>query len=146
MNTIIFDIETTAIDNFMTLEGLERIHCIVVRQGSEVWTYHGDEIEEVIERIRIADMIVGHNIQSFDIPAIQKLYPNWKPEGVIRDTKILSRLVWSNQRDVDFQSLNEGFPKTLVGSHSRKAWGHRLGEHKGDYEGGWDEYSDEMLE
>jgi DNA polymerase I-like protein with 3'-5' exonuclease and polymerase domains len=146
MSATIFDIETTAIDNFRTLEGLKKIHCIVIREGERVESYYGDDIRKGLERLRLADTLVGHNIQAFDIPAIQKLYPKWKPEGLVRDTVILSRLLWSNQKDSDFKQISKGFPKNLVGSHSLKAWGHRLGEYKGEYEGGFDNFSDEMLE
>jgi len=146
MTPTIFDIETSAIDDFRTLEGLNTIHCIVIRHGDEVATYHGDNIKEGLERLRISDLIVGHNIQGFDIPAIQKLYPKWKPEGLVRDTLILSRLVWSDIKEEDFKRLNSGFPKNLVGAHSLKSWGYRLGEYKDEYKGGFAEYSDEMLE
>jgi len=38
------------------------------------------------------------------------------------------------------------FPSNLVGWHSLAAWGLRLGENKGDYEGGWENYSQAMGE
>ena len=37
------------------------------------------------------------------------------------------------------------FAKKLYGSHSLKAWGLRMGNHKGDYDGGWETYSEDML-
>lgn len=40
-------------------------------------------------------------------------------------------------------------PPRLIGSHSLKAWGYRLGELKGEYgqqENAWDKYSEEMLD
>ncbi len=40
MTPTIFDIETSAIDDFRTLEGLNTIHCIVIRHGDEVATYY----------------------------------------------------------------------------------------------------------
>jgi DNA polymerase-1 len=144
MNELVFDIETTGIDNFRTLEGLTGIHCIVTRCGDKVETYFGDKILEGIEQIRIADVIIGHNIQSFDIPAIQYLYPDWEPTGLVRDTKLLARLAWSNVKDTDYQ--RKDFPKGLIGAHSLKAWGYRLGEYKGEYEGGWESFSQEMLD
>lgn len=38
------------------------------------------------------------------------------------------------------------FPSKLIGSYSLKAWGCRLGEHKADYDGGFDEFNEEMFD
>lgn len=38
------------------------------------------------------------------------------------------------------------FPGDLIGRHSLKAWGCRLGEHKGDYDGGWSTFSEDMYD
>jgi len=40
--------------------------------------------------------------------------------------------------------LLKELPKKYMGSHSLAAWGYRTGNHKGDYDGGWETYSDEM--
>ena len=149
MTATIFDIETSAIDNFRTLEGLECIHCLVIRQGDRVDSYHGDNLEQGLDLLRMADVIVGHNAIGFDIPAIQRLYPDWKPEGAVRDTLVMARLHWPDQKKEDFALAHSGFPKNLIGSHSLKAWGYRLGVHKGDYgeqPDAWDQFSDEMLD
>lgn len=149
MPATIFDIETTAIDNFRTLEGLERIHCLVIRQGDQVESYHGDNLEQGLDILRMADVIVGHNAIGFDIPAIQRLYPDWKPEGSVRDTLVMARLHWPDQKKEDFALVHSGYPKPLIGSHSLKAWGYRLGVHKGNYgeqPNAWHEFSDEMLD
>ena len=143
MNPTIFDIETTGIDNFRTLEGLTKIHCLVLRRGTECTSYTGSEIPNGLQILHNADIIAGHNAIGFDIPAIQKLYPNWKPGGLVRDTLVLARLAFPDQKNSDY-SISE-YPRKLIGSHSLEAWGHRLGEHKGDYQGGWEELNDEML-
>ena len=129
MNTLIFDIETNAIKDFKTLLGLKTIHCVAIA------TPEGEPeivpIEEALERLRLADVIVGHNIQEFDVKALQRLYPDWKPEGCIRDTLIMSRMLWPDISSEDWQI--QDFPKKLIGRHSLKAWGARLGFHKGDF-------------
>ena len=143
----IFDIETTAIDNFQTLEGLEKIHCIVLRTGDRVETYHGENLEAGLRSLRLADVIVGHNAVGFDIPAIQKLYPEWAPEGMVRDTLLMARLKYPDQKNLDYRDAQD-LPKNLIGSHSLKAWGYRLGVLKGNYgeqESAWDKFSDDML-
>ena len=143
MTPTIFDIETTGIDNFRTLEGLTKIHCLVVRQGSKTSVWTGDEIVKGLKFLQNQDLIVGHNAMGVDVPAIQKLYPGWKPGGLVRDTVLMARLAFPNQKEKDYQL--EDFPRNMVGHHSLAAWGHRLGEHKGDYDGGWDELTEEML-
>ena len=145
MTATIFDIETTAIDDWHTLRGLDKIHCIVTRTGKEVKTYSGDSIDEGVEALRTADVIVGHNSIGFDIPAIKKLYPGWdRGHRFVGDTLVMARLVWPNRKELDFRI--DDFPKNMIGSHSLKSWGVRLGENKAEYEGGWDEFTDEMLD
>lgn len=144
MNVVVFDIETNSIKDFRNLLGLKSIHCIALADPD------GEPelvpIDEALERLRLADVIVGHNILKFDIRALQRLYPDWSPTGVVRDTLVLSRMLWPDVQDQDFANLH--FPKRLAGSHSLKAWGYRLGVIKGEYgeTATWEEYSDEMGE
>ena len=133
MQTLIFDIETNAIDNFATLEGLKEILCISTLNPSSgiIESYSGDGVEEGLRSLELADVIVGHNIVKFDIPAIQVLYPDWEPQGLVRDTLLLSRLFDTNLMEQD--NKKGRVSRRLLGNHSLKAWGQRLGEHKGDY-------------
>jgi len=64
----------------------------------------------------------------------------------IHDTLLLSRLVWSDlkQNDFSFIKKHTDFPMKLIGSHSLMAWGLRLHNHKQQYEGGFDKWSEEM--
>lgn len=85
-----------------------------------------------------ASEICGHNICGFDIPAIQKVYPEWKPKGAVFDTAAVSRLLFVDIQDRDFSAIRKGklkdMPKNLIGTHKLAAWGYRLGgEHKGDF-------------
>ncbi len=83
-----------------------------------------------------APVIVGHNIQDFDIPAIQKIYPWFKPSGIVLDTVIMSRTIYPDMRDADFRrGEKEGgwIPPRLYGRHNLESWGYRLGLWKGDY-------------
>ena len=144
VKTVIFDIETNAIKNFTTLFGLKEIHCIAlaVNDGEPKLL----SIEEALEEIRTADIIVGHNIQNFDIRVIKRMHPDWDFEGEIRDTLIMCRMMWPDIQKEDWQTPN--FPRNLSGRHSLKAWGVRLGVLKGDYgeTTNWDCYTDEMGE
>lgn len=105
-------------------------------------------VAEAVQMLVDADAICGHNIIGFDIPAIRKLYPEFAPRGRVHDTMIYTRLIWPHLAEIDAAAIKkwkrpEGFGK-LVGSHSLKAWGIRLGVHKGDYTGGWAQFTPEM--
>ena len=147
MQTLFFDIETTAIHDFRSLDGCDKILCISIKgQDDQVVTYH-DDLSPALKALRNADVIVGHNIINFDIPAIQRLYPDWKPLGRVLDTLVLSRLGWTDLRQQDAERTD--FPSRLVGSHSLKAWGLRLGEEKGEFGADpedWSQYTNEMRE
>lgn len=139
---LFFDIETNMVDDWLELSDLSTLHCIVVSiDGKEPIRV---EPKRFMELADTASDLVGHNIMSFDLPALRKLI-GFEPKCRVLDTLILSRLLHPDLRNDDFGRLNSGFPKELVGSHSLKAWGHRMGQHKGDSPD-FTEYSEEMLE
>lgn len=147
----VFDIETDGL-----LDSLTKIHSLVLRDvditdltiscTNRSERYH--TIETGLDTLRDADVLYGHNILLYDIPAIQKIYPRWKPKGRIMDTLITARMRWAHIKDTDFALFRKGkLPPKLIGSHSLKAWGYRMGIHKGDYgeqEGAWESWSEEM--
>ena len=150
MAVTVFDIETNGIKDFRHLSDLHTIHCLVLRQydknlgDDSVAVFQGDKIQFGIHLLEEQEEIVGHNSIAFDIPAIKKLYPWFSPKGAVRDSMVMARLVWPDQRSRDFGS--KILPRNLIGSHSLKAWGYRLGEHKGDYKGGWDTLNSDMVD
>ena len=81
-----------------------------------------------------ADIIVGHNVISFDLPALRKLY-NWVPSALVRDTLTMSRLIHTDIRDYDINRSRkeDDYPTNITGSHGLKAWGYRLNMLKGTY-------------
>src|SRR6185503_8102435 len=84
--------------------------------------YH--TIESGLETAENADVLYGHNLLLFDIPAIQKVYPRWKPKGRVMDTLITARMRWAHIKDTDFALFRKKkLPPKLIGSHSLKAWG-----------------------
>lgn len=149
--SLVFDLESNGL-----LHELDTIHCIAIhdtkcadRRVNALQIYHGtDGINEALDLLAVADEIIGHNIIGFDIPALQKVYPSWKPTGKVTDTLVISRLVAADLQNDDATSLGlpEGFQRRMFGSHALKAWGLRMGTMKGDYEGGWETCNPEMLE
>lgn len=142
---LLFDIETDGL-----LDTLTTIHCICAHDldTGEDFGWRPHEIEQALEVMGSADELIAHNGYDFDFPAIQKVYPNWKPRGKLTDTLVLSRLIESNVKEGDFPLMKRGIlPGGMAGSHSLKAWGYRLGELKGDFgeTTDWSEFTESMF-
>jgi len=144
--TLLFDVET---DNL--IEKATTVHCIVAYspETDQKWVFNSQrgDIEEGLRLLESADLIVGHNAVGFDVPVLKKLYPNFSPKAV-EDTLIYTRFIFADLKERDFHRINKDstFPKNLIGSHSLKAWGYRLGIHKGDFKdnNSFDHWSQEM--
>lgn len=144
MTTLVFDIETNGL-----LDELDRLHCLCIKdvETEYVYSYTPDDIAAGLRLLMEADVLIGHNILKFDIPAIQKVYPWFKPKAVLHDTLIMARLIYPEITNMDMGLVKSGqLPKKLIGRYSLEAFGYRLGEYKGDYKGGWDSWSQEMQE
>lgn len=113
-------------------------------KGSEDRGWERMSIVDSLEVLAEADIRVAHNGQDFDERAIRKIYPWWKPKegSTVLDTLLLSRLIYPDiaKRGPNGHKLFS-FEKKM---HSLEAWGKRLGEHKGDYKGGWATWSESM--
>lgn len=146
--TLFFDIETNAINDWSTYSDLHTVHCLSIYDPMipKMLTFHGESIERGLLELQKADRIVGHNVIDFDIPALKKLYGFSPPLVKVLDTLVVSRCVFPDLRNDDFG--RNGFDKALVGSHSLKAWGHRMGSTTkltyGEEDGAFDSYNDEM--
>ena len=130
MKTAFFDIETQAIGNWETLEDLKILHCMVVVDNEEkVHRFRDNNIQDGLALLSEHAYIIGHNAINFDIPALKKLY-GWEHHGVY-DTRIIAQLSYPDLKTDDWKRAE--FPKKLIGSHSLKAWGIRLGIHKDEH-------------
>ena len=138
---LIFDIETNGF-----LSEATKIHSIVIKDidTKQIYSYHGDKIGRGLYLLSGASLLVGHNILKFDIPVINKLYPEYKIEGDVFDTLLVSRLIWTNRKEEDFRMKE--LPLNLAGRHSLESWGYRLGLRKGDFikTGDFSKWSQEM--
>lgn len=131
-----FDIETNGL-----LPELTTIHslCIKHLDSGQTWSQasgSGTAILDGLKLLQDADYITGHNIIGYDIPAIQKLYPWFKPKGTVRDTLVMAKMIWPVDRlkDLDFPRWRAGtLPGQLIGAHKLEAWGYRMGRMKGEY-------------
>ena len=144
MKNIIFDIETDGL-----LDSVTKLHCIAMydSETDELTSYNKEFCNPLFD-LEKADTLIGHNIVKYDLPVLQKLYPNFNPKGKLFDTLLVSKLVYPDIGELDDRNIRKGtFPKKLRGRYSLKAWGYRLGILKGDYceqEDAWKEWSPEM--
>jgi DNA polymerase I-like protein with 3'-5' exonuclease and polymerase domains len=137
-----FDCETDGL-----LEELTVTHSLVLRDIDK-GTVHSfadqpnyPKVDEGVRALMDADFSCGHNVIKFDIPALKKCYPWFKPRGEVQDTLVLSRLIKADIKDDDYLFLKKMqkagtphlFPANQIGKHSLESWGYRLGEWKGDY-------------
>ena len=122
LNTLVIDIETDGLD-------YNRIHCLVTLDvdNNIVKTFLNPV--GVQEYFNSFDKIVAHNGLTFDFPALRKLWGVKVPVAKQRDSLTLSRMA-KPDRDK---------------GHGLKAWGERLGFHKGSYEESWEHLTDEMI-
>jgi len=136
MKTLEFDCETNGL-----LHQLDRVHSLVIKdattgeRGSFADQPGYSPIKEGLAWLMEADLAVGHNIIKFDMPALQQVYPWFNiPLERLRDTLVLTRLIWPEIGDRDTGLIRKGkLPGKLRGSHSLEAWGYRLGVYKGDF-------------
>jgi len=143
---LIIDIETDGL-----LDKMTTVHCAVAKdyKTGVVYKFGPDQISDFV-RLIDGQVVIGHNIINFDLPAlyhwcdthkelfIGEIYPQPKMEI---DTLVLSRLLNPDRE------RPKGLPQK-VGPHSLQAWGYRVGIYKGDYgkkEAAFDEYNEDML-
>ena len=145
LNVRFFDLETNGLLPHQTRPGsesLDRVHCLVVHDMEAGWyrrfrkNTQEDSIKEGLKLLEEADLIIGHNIISFDIPALAHLYGFSFPREKVLDTLVMSRLIYSNIKDLDVAAMKRGkIPGRLFGSQSLEAWGYRTGVMKDEYDG-----------
>jgi DNA polymerase I-like protein with 3'-5' exonuclease and polymerase domains len=149
LRRIVFDIEANGLDT----ENLDKVHCVVAQEiggARETAIFGPGETEDAARYLSNPSfMLIGHNIVEYDIPVLRR----WGLRvgaGRVFDTRFASRAIYPgrtlHQKDFGFRKREPEFPGNLIGSHALGAWGWRLKNHKGDYEGGFEEYNDEMLE
>jgi len=123
---VVFDVETDG------LEG-NTIHCIVTKViGGETRLFPPDKLQEGVNLLASADVLIGHNIIGFDIPVIKKHF-DVTLTNHIEDTLVVSRLV----------------NPVLTGGHSLSNWGYLLypnnaEKRKAIQPDSWSEYTKEM--
>ena len=129
MAKYIFDVESDGL-----LSTITKLHCIVLKniEDNTVISCANHlgypSIETALDYISEADLLIGHNILKYDIPALAKLYPSLKLKSTCQfyDTLVSSRLFWPELEPVDRAKWSH-IESKYIGRHSLAAWGERLG-------------------
>ena len=143
---LVFDLETDGLLNDLT-----RVHCLGIHDLDTKQTFvfndQGDQqpITRGVQMLEDADSVIGHNIIGYDIPVLRNLYP-WFTAPPAIDTLVISRVLHADILVVDQKRKWKHMPLQLYGRHSLEAYGHRLGEYKGNFgkTTDWKEWSQEM--
>lgn len=144
---LVFDIEADRL-----LDAATKIHCIVIANldRDRIDAYGPGQINDALAHLSRADYLTGHNITGYDLSLLRRLHGWTPPQGcAIVDTLIASRLVLPHLLDLDLQATAMGDPSLgkLIGRHSLKAWGARLGIPKiGTDIEVWSEWTPEIQE
>ena len=141
---LVFDCETDGLYDKVSV-----LHCLVIHDiiKNQTFKYGPDDSVAAINHLAAADVLIGQNIIFYDLPVLQKLFPNTaKFRGRIIDTLICTQLIWPKEvlYDLDTEQYPE-VPKNLKGRAGLKAWGYRLSNYKITFKD-FSHYSEEMLE
>ena len=139
---LVFDIEANGL-----LFDATDVFCIVAQDVNtdQVYSYGPDQLDEGLELLSKAEVLIGHNIIFYDLPVLGKLH-GFKFNRQVIDTLVCTRLIWPKEMlwGLDEDQYCE-LPPKLKGSNSLKAWGERLADYKLDFTD-FTEYSAEMLQ
>lgn len=141
---LILDLETNN-----RLQECTKIHCCSIRElttNEEFLITNQADLKIKLEHYIQDDIeFIGHNIFTYDNEVLKKLLGiDLTKTNKVIDTMIMSQVLCADLKDQDFKKFKGKVPAKLIGSHSLATWGYRLGVHKGDYQGGFEEYNDEM--
>lgn len=175
MARLVYDFETNGLfadsirpgtKNFTVIT---RVHCLVTRDldTGEVQRYVDpytareagvtgaqDTIANGVRVLLAADLRAGHNVCGYDERVLREFFPDqWaarNPAARVCDTMVGANVVFPDEHlaHLDYARLKVPgctFPKNLVGRFSLEAWGHRMGVHKGGYEGDFQTFTPAML-
>jgi len=132
MSKYILDLESNGL-----LPAMTKVHSLVLKNidTTEVISCADQpgykSIDEGLDLLSKAELLIGHNIVKFDVPALKKVFPDFELNRSCSfyDTLLTSRLFWPELEGVDHAKWSH-IESKYIGRHSLAAWGERLGVHK----------------
>lgn len=120
----------------------DTIHCMVFSSldNKEVVQFRPHQMAAAVEYLNSCDVIVGHNILSYDLPAIKKVL-GYDFKGKKVDTLLMSRLQNPHRQP---PITARGDKKAMLSPHGLGAWGYRVGRGKPEHDD-WETFSEDML-
>lgn len=134
MIVLVFDMEANGL-----LDEVTKIHCGSFRnlEGKLVASFRPHEIEDMLKFLDGVDVLIGHNILGYDLPALLKVH-GYRFKGKKVDTLVMSRVL-NPKRTLPVSAVNR-----KAGPHSLYAWGVRVGVDKPEHED-WENFSEAMM-
>lgn len=143
MKHIVFDIEGNGLNEInidkkkrMCLE-CDRVHLLVLRSfpDGEVRVFRNNDEEDTIAEgwaiLKQAETVIGHGIIAYDLPVLTRLYGG-KVRGKVWDTLVAARVIWPDAKNHP------------LGGNGLPHLGRHLDVMKGDYDGGWEAWNEDM--
>lgn len=135
---LVFDIEANGLNEVTIGKSVnaevDKVWCLVAKdiQSGQVYQFRQERIKDGVDLLRRADKLIGHNILMYDLPVLERFYGPIDTEVI--DTLVISKLMYPDRQNHP------------IGNNSLKAWGIHLGLNKIEYELGFSEWTEEMLE
>jgi DNA polymerase I-like protein with 3'-5' exonuclease and polymerase domains len=158
MRYVGFDLETDGL-----LPDLSKVHMAILVDletretlgyTDEPWKVQGASqepsgtIQDALDILSEADLLVTFNGWDFDMLALEKLYPEWDYQGYHLDLMVHGATIrpYDMLKRFDASLIKKGrMPKWMLGRESLEAWAIRAGgELKDDYKGPWETLTPEM--
>jgi DNA polymerase I-like protein with 3'-5' exonuclease and polymerase domains len=142
---LVFDIEADGLLNTIT-----KVHCLVAQdvETGEVHKFigHKEITDKGLPLLDGAEEVAGHNIISYDLPALKKIFA-WKLNGNVKvfDTLLAGKLSNPDIYNTDVTGRYRNLEKKNYGSYSLESFGQRLGNFKGSKPVDFAVFTEEML-
>jgi DNA polymerase-1 len=128
----------------------------ILQGAEEAWFHNGIGYDEKVlaklfpdrdlSKVKFYDtMVLGYLVYPDIKQTDFERWARWKPYAEFLKAEVKAEAkgeeppVWKGP-------VPPYFPGDLMGRHSLKAWGCRLGNYKGDYDGGWDSFNEDMFD
>jgi DNA polymerase I-like protein with 3'-5' exonuclease and polymerase domains len=142
---LVFDIEADGL-----LDTITKVHCLVAQDvdTGEVYKFigHKDIVNDGLPLLNKAEEVAGHNIVSYDLPALKKIF-SWKLDEKVKvfDTLLAGKLSNPDIYNTDVTGRYRSLEKKNYGSYSLESFGQRLGNFKASKPVDFAVFTDEML-